>query len=387
MCMELLLVAGTSNDIFIYNYAKWLKKTMDCRIDVFEFSPSAFQGYDSEFYDHVQTARSIRFPVAKIRRTLNVFVNARSLKHYLQGRHYDVIHVQRVLPPFVLQKGLKDHCSKLVMTFWGGEFSKETILFSSRLYRHYLERISKEVDCIINSSSNKESILKQLPAFKGSYKAAMLGSAPLEALYSLMETESKDESKRRLGMPEDKLSVMIGYSGKLLHRHIPIIRELVKYPSIKERIHILAPMTRGSKEDYVAEVGKELEESGFSYTLISGRFLSDEDMARVRNATDIALQLSEWDGFSRSIVECLCAGSVLVYGKWLEYGRLLSPAGLEGIEVDSIGSGVAALASIVDNMDAYKEMAVSNHENGRHQGLWSECIKDWVEAYKELFEE
>ena len=44
MCMELLLVAGTSNDIFIYNYAKWLKKTMDCRIDVFEFSPSAFQG-------------------------------------------------------------------------------------------------------------------------------------------------------------------------------------------------------------------------------------------------------------------------------------------------------------------------------------------------------
>ena len=203
--MELLLVAGTSNDIFIYNYAKWLKKTMDCRIDVFEFSPSAFQGYDSEFYDHVQTARSIRFPVAKIRRTLNVFVNARSLKHYLQGRHYDVIHVQRVLPPFVLQKGLKDHCSKLVMTFWGGEFSKETILFSSRLYRHYLERISKEVDCIINSSSNKESILKQLPAFKGSFKAAMLGSAPLEALYSLMETESKDESKRRLGMPEDKL--------------------------------------------------------------------------------------------------------------------------------------------------------------------------------------
>ena len=235
--------------------------------------------------------------------------------------------------------------------------------------------------------SNKESILKQLPAFKGSYKAAMLGSAPLEALYSLMETESKDESKRRLGMPEDKLSVMIGYSGKLLHRHIPIIRELVKYPSIKERIHILAPMTRGSKEDYVAEVGKELEESGFSYTLISGRFLSDEDMARVRNATDIALQLSEWDGFSRSIVECLCAGSVLVYGKWLEYGRLLSPAGLEGIEVDSIEAGVTALADIAGNMGAYKEMVARNHENGRHQGLWSECIKDWVEAYKELIEE
>ena len=188
-------------------------------------------------------------------------------------------------------------------------------------------------------------------------------------------------------MPEDKLSVMIGYSGKVLHRHIPIVRELVQHPCLRERIHILAPMTRGSKEDYVEAVRQELENSGFSYTLISGRFLSDEDMARVRNATDIALQLSEWDGFSRSIVECLCAGSVLVYGKWLEYGRLLSPAGLEGIEVDSIGSGVAALASIVDNMDAYKEMAVSNHENGRHQGLWSECIKDWVEAYKELIEE
>ena len=385
--MELLLVAGTANDIFIYNYAKWLKKTMDCRIDVFEFSHSTFQGYGSEFYDHVQTAKSIWFPVAKIRRNLNVFVNARSLKRYLQGRHYDVIHAHRVLPPLVLQNELKEHCSKLVLTFWGGEFSKETILFSSGLYRHCLDKLSKQVDGIINSSSNRDSILKHLPHFKGSYKAAILGSAPLEALYSMMEKESREESKRKLDMPEDKISAMIGYSGKVLHRHIPIIRELAKYPSLKDKIHILAPMTRGSKDEYVAAVGRELEDSGFSYTLISGRFLSDEDMARVRNATDIALQLSEWDGFSRSIVECLCAGAILVYGSWLDYGRLLSPAGFEGIEVDSIESGVSALTDIVSDMDHYKDMTNRNNENGRHQGLWSECIKDWVEAYKDLMKE
>ncbi len=76
-----------------------------------------------------------------------------------------------------------------------------------------------------------------------------------------------------------------------------------------------------------------------------------------------------------------------MYGSWLDYGRLLSPAGFEGIEVDSIESGVSALTDIVSDMDHYKDMTNRNNKNGRHQGLWSECIKDWVEAYKDLMEE
>ena len=67
----------------------------------------------------------------------------------VRGKKYDIIHSQWILAPVVLQHGIKKHCNKLVFTFWGGEFEKQTIFGSSGLYRCNLNRLSRKVDCII----------------------------------------------------------------------------------------------------------------------------------------------------------------------------------------------------------------------------------------------
>lgn len=383
--LNILLIVGYADDIFIFNYAKWLKKQVeDISIDVFEVYQSTQQGYDNRFYNCVTSAEGCVLPVPRGKSVVDAIARGRSLYRYLRGKHYDIIHSHWVVAPVVLQNNMKKYCEKFVLTFWGGEFIEQRVLGSSRLYRYLLNCLSKNVDCIINSSEGKQELLNKLPYFKGTYKCGYLGSAPLEALFDLLSTESKSESKKKWGMPEDKLTVMIGYSGKPLHRHIAIIKALRGYPELIKKIHLIVSMTRGATNDYIDRVENEMKRLGCSYTLFRGRFLSDIEMARIRNATDVVFQLSEWDGFSRSIVECLCAKSIMIYGDWLDYKKHMETYGFEGLVVPSIDAGVSKLAEVISNPSIYTGMLEKNCKCGRNKALWSECIKDWIFAYYSL---
>ena len=382
--MKLLLVVGAANDIFIYNYAKWLKKSMNISIDVFEFYPSEQQGYGKEFYDHVETAKGLFLPFRRGKDLVDDIARGRDLKVYLKNKYYDAIHCHWIVPPFVLQNKIKNHCKKLFLTFWGGEFCDLTILRSKKIYRHYLKRLSKQTDCIINNKNSQITILNQLPFFKGAYKSASYGSAPLEALYNLMQNEDKATSKQSFNISSEKLTVQIGYSGKPLHQHLQIIAELKNHNELKRKIHILAPMTRGADTDYIKKVKSALDSSGYEYTLLSNRFLSDYEVAQIRNATDIALQFSTFDTFSNSIIECLCAKAIVIYGDWLGYEHYMEPSGYTGIEVSNIENGISKLIEVVENVQSFSSITERNHNNGRHQGLCSECIIDWINAYNDI---
>jgi glycosyltransferase involved in cell wall biosynthesis len=360
--------------------------SIDVTIDVFEFFPSSQQGYGTENYDSVATAKGYFLPFRRGKTLFDSIVRGKSLHTYLNNKYFDVIHCHWIVSPVVLQKSIKKHCKKLFISFWGGELLEQKILYSNTIYRHYLNRFIKQADCIVNDKEGKDVTLRQFPFFKGEYKAASYGSAPLEALYNLMQSEDKNSSKTVLGISTEKLTVLIGYSGKELHRHIPIIATLAQHNELKQRLHLLAPMTRDAREDYIKDVKNALDNSGYSYSLISGRFLSNKEVAQIRNATDIVLQLSIFDGFSRSIIECLCAKSVVIYGDWLGYEQYMKSSGFEGIEVPSIEYGVNMLAKVLNDPSSYKTLLEKNHEYGRHQAIWSECIKDWVNAYNDILE-
>ena len=81
--MKLLLVVGCANDIFVYNYAKWLKKSMDVSIDVFEFFPSSQQGYGNEYYDNVATAKGYFIPLRRGKMLVDSIVRGKNLKLFL----------------------------------------------------------------------------------------------------------------------------------------------------------------------------------------------------------------------------------------------------------------------------------------------------------------
>lgn len=380
--MRLLILIWTAGDVISYNYIKWLKHSMDVTIDVFECSHSKESKYYNEYYNELETAATNRF-FEKIGflRGLNYLPMRRSLEKFLRGKHYDAIHCHGIIPEFITARGLKKHCNKLYATFWGGEYSTIKIFHSHSAYLKALDRFIDQIDYMVNSEVENQKMLKVFPQLKGKQLIGYFGSSPLDALFSIMEHESKRESKIKMDIEPDKFTVLIGYSGKKIHRHIPIINEIIKSGIDKNRIHLLAPMTRGASDDYVESVESCLEASGFSYTLQKGRFLSDEDIARLRNATDITLQFSDYDAFSRSILEVLCARSVMIYGSWLDYDSDLERVGMMAVKASSIAEGISKMKTVISDFAAYDEMTYKNFMSGNNKELWPECIKKWVEAY------
>ena len=379
---KLLMVVGSANDIFVYNMAKWLKKSMDIQIDIYEFYPDNNQCFGYEYYDSVESAPNCNIKYLRI--FINPILKGRALDNFLKDKHYDAIHLHWMTSSTVMAKTYKQHCQKLYATFWGREYNTMRLFGFNSIYRIKLAALLSTVDYIVDYPVVINQLRSILPSlkFKGDYINGVLASEPLECLYQLSESETKEESKVKLSFPEGKISVLLGYSGKRLHQHIDIVKELAQRDDLKEKIHLFAPMTRGVDSAYVEMLEEELKNSGYSYTVIKGHFLSDEEVARIRNATDVALQLSTTDSWSRSIVECICARAILVYGSWLDYSGFLSSEHFQAIKVESIKDGIDKLEDIVRNIHRYDEMVQSNYENGKKHNLWSICIKDWVEAYK-----
>lgn len=384
--MRLLLVAGTANDIFIYNMAKWLKATMDVELDVFEFWPAKQQAYDAAYYDHLYSASKEGWAYRRPQASFTAaHATARQLKRFLKGRQYDIIHCHWLSAPTVLSAAaLRKHCRRLCITFWGGELEQQQLLRSHGLYLRRLDRLVAEADAMVNSETSRARYLEAFPQFKGTFFAANLGSSPLESICALMETTSREEVKRQWNIPEGKTSVLIGYSGKELHQHGMVIEAFRRHPELSDRIHLLAPMTRSSDPAYVAGVEAALKASGYTYTLVRDRFLTDGEMASLRFATEVVFQCSRFDGFSRSIIECLCARAIVFYGSWLEYKPYLKQFGFEAVSIDSAEEGVKKLASVLQFRGMYDEMLERNSSRGRTHFLWSECIGNWVNVYQTL---
>lgn len=381
--MKILIIAATANDVFIYNMCKWLKLSMNVEITVIEArsSASSNQLCNTEAFANVRTIQGCGYCPKNIhlKSFFEPIVKAVALKGMIKNEHYDIIHIQRVMLFTVFCSFLKKHCNKLYVTFWGGELDNDKLFRSQSFFRLMIRRfIKNRVDAVVNSSAFFNVYKQFNPHCEKPFYPAILGSAPLQNLYELLDKESRSQAKNKFGIEEAKLTLLLGYSGKNIHNHIPIISELTKHKELKAKIHLLAPMTRGASQSYISEVENQLQKSGYSYSLFKDCFFSDEEIARLRLATDVVFQFSEYDGFSRSIIECFCAKSLVIYGSWLQYDEHLQEESLFAIPYDSIAKGVEFLEGY--NHSQYNNYLEKNSLNCR-KNIWSECIKDWVNVY------
>jgi hypothetical protein len=283
----------------------------------------------------------------------------------------------------VLSRELLQVKAKTYLTFWGREYANFRILFSQKIYKYRLDKLVNSVDYIVNSETFIKDIFSKLyPKFPGKCLVGHLGSASIDFIYDMLSNNAELDIKNKLGIDSRKYSVLIGYSGKPLHQHLKIIEELEKIDLLKNRIHLLVPMTRGGSKEYIDKVESNLIKSGFTYTLLKNRFLSDEEIAELRVVTDVVLQLSTTDGLSRSILECLCAKSLMIYGEWLNYDSSLDDNKLWAVKVSSINEAVMTLCDIISRYNDYLPYLENNSNNGKEQNSWSFRINNWVDAYK-----
>lgn len=356
---------------------------MDCALDAFELYPSstANQEDSTGLFESVGTAvrKQWWWKNSLSRFFLSPLKIARQLDKFVCQKHYDVIHVQGVWSYVPLTKRLKSHTDLLLVSFWGNEHLMGEIWHSHIIYNYRLKKFIKTVDGITGATARLQVMHELFPGIP--LYESRFGVASLDAIINLNNTKNKDDSKQYWQMPINKTSVLIGYSGKQLHNHLNIIRELKKHVDLHDKLHLLAPMTRGATDGYVIEVENALALSGYSFTLLKGRFLSNEEIAQFRHATDVVLQFAENDAYSRSIIESICAGAVLIYGNWINYKKLLADDRFEAFEAESIEDGIKILKDYIASPEKYKQIGEKNISAGCRQFLWSECIKDFVGIY------
>lgn len=386
-----LLIVGDADSIFIYNYVKALKKQTDFYIAV--YSPIGNRhNYEEYPYDEVIFDKYFDSFVSRLpffARRLQMFFVRKHFTEYLKtvDDNYDIIHFHWILPCWVINsKEYRRYAKCVGASLWGGELESLRVYGSKRLYHKKLGVFFKNMNFLVNDMLTNE-IKIEYPFVQTIFNCASYGSSIIEKFSSIEINEN--DFYEHYGINKSKVTVMVGYSGKTIHRHCEILSRIMEHPKFaiyKETIHFVVSMSRGATEKYINKVKQSLLSTGCTYTLIDG-YQNDSDVALLRKSTKVVFQLSDTDALSASIKEILSAGSFLICGNWFSQYQILKNIGFKYLEVPSLEVGIDGFYNYLDDPKEGEMWSISNKQIGRKQFLWDECIKIWISIYKHFLEE
>ncbi len=198
--------------------------------------------------------------------------------------------------------------------------------------------------------------------------------------YELIDTptlrEMKRVSKEQHGLPQDKLIVVIGYSGRPAHRHVQVLEQLKGIEGILKVLQA----GRGIRSPYLAKL-KEAEDGN---TLILTKYYEPYEMATFRLACDIMINVQPHDLFSLAMKEHLMVRNVVINGSWLPY-EIIDQRGFH-IKVDKLEELNPLIREVRDN---YQSILGRTDVNVRL--IESLCAKEgimaeWEDIYRRAYE-
>ncbi|EXZ30905.1 putative glycosyltransferase domain protein [Bacteroides fragilis str. S36L11] len=152
--------------------------------------------------------------------------------------------------------------------------------------------------------------------------------------------------------------------------------------SVKEKIHVVFPMTYASDDSVRADVEKKLDSVNFSYTCMT-RLLSLEELALLRMNSDIYINMQISDSFSSSTMEYFYTGNIIIIGEWLPYKFLKSEYGIDYTET-SKSQLTRNLTSVISDIKNKKDCAAKNKPIVRLLCSWSNVSERLCSMYMEL---
>jgi len=391
--MEILLI-GSADSIFFEHYCKNLKlQKPDIKIDIFSVSDVSGK-YDLSSCDNVTVSawdKSCFKKIKGVRTIIKPFYSWFSLYSFLKRNKnkWDIIHFKWLVPEAILFPTITSkYSSKSIATFWGAEFNTQHFFYSNLLYRYLLKNFLKCIDVITYATIEQRQEIQKHCNNEYKLNYAIYGSSIYEQIERLVASEPKKKSKGLLGINENKITISIGYSGKELHQHSKIIKTLFEYTKFineKDKFVIILPMNHGCTGDYINKIEALVKSYKANYKLLTKK-MTDAEIARLRNATDIMIQLSTTDGRSASIIESLLAGAILISGDWLPY-KVFKEKKLYFHELSKIDSSLPALIlKISSNINDELKICQGNKKKWGFE-TWKKVIKNWIDIYDALLKE
>lgn len=383
-----ILILGNINSIFILNYVKALKTKINCQIDIFTIPielqqkkyVSQFIKYFSNIYEISEYNKKIIKHIPKIRGLFQIKSIANQINDL---RDYDICHIHYLLDFYgPVASQIVKKSKKLVISIYGSDFYR-----AKGWVKRFQYPIIKCADRItfVNQQTLEEfgNYFKEID--KNKLKVKEFGSTPLDTLKK-NKNISKEECKDFFNIPTNNVVVTCGYNASPFHQHIKMIKSInmVKH-KLPANLLFLFPFTYIFNNTYFLEVKNLLDKSNLNYKIFTD-FLSDEEVAKLRKASDVMINAQTTDQLSDSMLESLYAGNIVISGDWLPY-NILEDKGIFMLKISSVEEIGEKLIYVMDNIERLRE---SFSGNGKIIGKilsWDNKIDEWIEMYLEILKE
>ena len=377
--MKHILLISNANSPFVTNSVTWLKKeNPELTIDIISYK---------EIKPHIRSYFRNSICIQDLPNYKKILEKIPLFKHFYRRKlyseiirkldKYDIVHFHffKVRTNFLIQQFKKIYNPKFIISIWGSDFYNNKLL-----KRAYFRRAYSLVDTLtFSSTTTKENFLKFIKKDDSKVSICRFGLNPLEKIENIKL--SKEECKNHLKWDCNKIAITIGYNYSKIQQHKKIINQLCNsdFIKFKNKIQLIFPITYGSDPEEKFKIIAELKKIPFEVFYYEN-YLSNEEIAYIRKASDIMINLQKTDQFSGSMQEHLYAENIVITGSWLPYKEFID-LGVEFIQIDTISDLPEKLKFLVNNFSEFTKRNEKNPAIIKQISSWESNIKNWLAIY------
>lgn len=292
------------------------------------------------------------------------------------ARRYDVIHIHFLDPIYSnISEKLKEKSKKLIVSVWGSDFYRMSN--ENRMIQKYVLDNS-DVITMANENTIKEFDEYYKFEYSSKLKVCRFGLTPLEYI-NLYDNEDFAKIRMELNIPVESLVVTCGYNASPAQNHLEILDSIIKVKdTLPNNLFLIFPMTYGD-DNYRNNVINEIRKTSFKYKILD-KFLSNEDIAKIRIVSDIMVQVQMTDQLSGSMQEYLYCNNIVITGEWLPYD-VFDHQGIHMLKVTELNQIGDKLVCAIDNLDEIKTKIKNNKRIIWNLSSWKSVIGQWTNIY------
>ena len=186
-----------------------------------------------------------------------------------------------------------------------------------------------------------------------------------------------------MGMPENSLVITCGYYQKPEQQHLKLLKSIV---TIKDKLPVnylfVFPMTYPGNRDYISTVEEFLIKNKLKYKLFK-TWLSNNEVALLRKASEIMISVMKNDQFSGALLEYIYTGNLIITGSWLPYKKL-DELRIFRYKVDTVDEVGNTLIKSISEINTKRKLFKINSKIIQKFVTDENPIEKWINKYQEL---
>ena len=264
------------------------------------------------------------------------------------------------------------------ITLWGSDVLRAADKTFKKRKKFYLgSRCIKGSDTTIDVLRKHYGVL-----LKDKLRVCYFGNSELDYIDGLSEIKYSDILKSMIPCKSNKIIVVCGYNNQRAQQHQKMLEAIKQLDDcIKNKIHIVLPLTYPLKDHYIIEVKDMAELTGVSYTVLE-RFLTNDELAALRKASDITVNIQITDSFSSAIQSHLYCQNVVILGEWLNY-PLYNKSDVFYIRT-SLPDLSNTIKDAIEHLEEYKIKSLPNKKKISEMSSWDYRIMEWTQIYYDI---